>query len=172
MAGPAVVRFTARLTRSVNAKNGSGTQLNVPEAAARKLQGVTTVEGTINRHPFRAPLEQNSSGGFRVRVNKAMREGAGADVGDTVKLAVLGPEPEPAVPADLRRAFTAYPEARALWKDLNSDARRIWIRWIESAKKPETRARRVTRTVEQLAEGKRRPCCVNVYDFMQRRIQD
>jgi uncharacterized protein YdeI (YjbR/CyaY-like superfamily) len=59
-----------------------------------------------------------------------------------------------------------------LWMDLTSDGHHIWIRWIESAKKPETRARRVTRTVDQLSSGKRRPCCVNVYEFMLRRVHE
>jgi uncharacterized protein YdeI (YjbR/CyaY-like superfamily) len=101
-----------------------------------------------------------------------MREGAGADAGDTVKLAILGPEPEPTVPADLRVPLAASRQATTLWKDLTSIGRRDWIRWIESAKTPETRARRVTRTVEQLSSGKRRPCCVNVYEFMLSRVKE
>ncbi|HVX37595.1 MAG TPA: YdeI/OmpD-associated family protein [Hyphomicrobium sp.] len=34
-----------------------------------------------------------------------------------------------------------------------------WICWIESAKKAETRTRRIERTKEDLSSGKRRPCC-------------
>ena len=49
---------------------------------------------------------------------------------------------------------------------------RDWIRWIEDAKKPETRARRVTRTVSQLEDGKRRACCVDVNSFMMCRIKE
>jgi Bacteriocin-protection, YdeI or OmpD-Associated/Domain of unknown function (DUF1905) len=148
-AGPSVLRFKARLFRHPG-----------------------TAEGTMNGHPFRAALEPSASGGHSLRVNKAMCNGAGAGAGDTVKLAILGPEPEPAVPADLRLSFAASREAKTLWKDLTSNGRRDWIRWIVSAKKPETRARRVRRTVEQLSSGKRRPCCVNVYEFMLRRVQE
>lgn len=126
----------------------------------------------MNGHPFRAALEPNTSGGQQLRVNKAMRDGAGADAGDTVKLAILGPEPKPRIPADLRVAFSASREARALWKELTPDGRRDWIRWIDSTKSAQTRARRVTRTVEQLSAGKRRPCCVNVYEFMLRRVRE
>lgn len=171
--GPSVIRFQARLVRDSNgAKGGSQTLLNVPKVASKKLRGMTKVEGTINGHPFRAELEASAAGGQSLRVNNAMRGGADADVGDTVKLAVLGPEPAPAIPADLRGPLTASRDAKALWKDLTVVARRDWIRWIEGAKTPETRARRVRRTVEQLSEGKRRPCCVNVYEFMQRRVQE
>jgi hypothetical protein len=170
---PSVLRFTARLVRHPQAaKTGSGLLLNVPKAVSKKLRGLAKVEGTMNGHPFRAPLEPNPSGGHWLRVNQAMREGAGADAGDTVKLAILGPEPEPTLPADLRAALAASPEAKRLWKNLTPLGRRDWIRWVVSAKKPETRARRVTRTVEQLSAGKRRPCCVNVYEFMLCRVQE
>src|SRR5512134_3490290 len=104
--GPAVIRFQARLVQHPKtAKTSARTLLNVPKVVSKKLRGMTKVEGTINGHPFRAALEPNASGGHWLRVNQAMREGAGADAGDTVKLAILGPEPEPTVPADLRVAF-------------------------------------------------------------------
>ncbi len=171
--GPAVLRFKARLFRDPKAaNNGSWTLLDVPKPVGEQLRGTTKVEGTMNGHPFRAPLEPNDSAGHCLRVNQAMRDGAGADAGDTVKLAILGPEPEPAVPSDLRSAFKASREAKALWNDLTLIGRIDWIRWIDSAKTSETRARRVRRTVEQLSEGKRRPCCVNVYEFMLRRVQE
>jgi len=170
--GPPVIRFSARLVRDPKvAKNGSSTLLDVPKAISQKLRGMTKVEGTINGHPFRASLEPNKSGNAWVRVNQAMRKGADAAVGDAVKLAILGPEPEPTVPRDLSTAFSAAPKAKAMWGNLAPDARRIWIRWIEAAKTPETRARRVRRTREQLSEGKRRPCCVNVYEFMLDRVR-
>src|SRR5205814_6554058 len=146
--------------------------LDVPDVVSKKARssGMTSIEGTINGHPFRATLEPNTSEGHWLHVNKAMREGAGADVGDTVQLAILEPEAEPPVPADLQVALTASGKAKTLWKDLTPIGRTDWIRWIVSAKQPETRALRVTRTVEQLAEGKRRPCCVNIYEFMIARI--
>jgi hypothetical protein len=165
MRKPAVLRFDARL-------NGSGSLLDVPKAVSTKLRDMPKVEGTINGHPFRAALEHKPSGGGRLKVNKAMRRGAGVDDGDTVELAILGPEPEPKPSADLQAAFTSSPEAKTVWEELTTMGRRDWIRWIESAKKPETRARRVTRTVDQLSEGKRRACCVNVYEYMLNRVEE
>ncbi len=173
--GPPVLRFEAQLFQHPKtAKTDFQTLLNVPEWVSKKFssRGMTKVEGTINGHPFRAALEPNTSGSYWLRVNKAMLKGAGAHAGDTVKLAILGPEPEPTVPADLRVALTTSHEAKTLWDDLTTMGRRDWVRWIESAKQPETRARRVTRTVEQLSSGKRRACCVNVYEFMLCRIQE
>ena len=173
--GPPVLRFEAQLFQHPKtAKTDFQTLLNVPEWVSKQFPShvLTKVEGTINGHPFRAALEPNTSGSHWLRVNKAMLKGAVADAGDTVKLAILGPEPEPTVPADLWVALTASHEAKTLWDDLTTMGRRDWVRWIESAKLPETRIRRVTRTVEQPSSGKRRACCVNVYEFMLCRIQE
>jgi uncharacterized protein YdeI (YjbR/CyaY-like superfamily) len=63
------------------------------------------------------------------------------------------------VPTDLRKALTSDPKALAAWKDITPLARNEWICWIESAKKLETRNRRLERASTDLKDGKRRPCC-------------
>jgi len=68
-------------------------------------------------------------------------------------------EPEPRVPADLRKALAAAPIAKTRWNDLTPIARRDFISWIDSAKQLETRKRRVERACDMIATGKRRPCC-------------
>lgn len=70
-----------------------------------------------------------------------------------------GKESEPKVPTDLRHALAAAPQAESVWKNLTPIARRDFISWIESAKQLETRTRRIERTPDMLASGKRRPCC-------------
>ena len=63
------------------------------------------------------------------------------------------------VPADLRKALAGTPAALAAWEDITPLARNEWICWVEDAKKPETRRRRIERTRTELMEGVRRPCC-------------
>lgn len=63
------------------------------------------------------------------------------------------------LPADLRVSLTASPTALAAWQDITPLARNEFICWVEDAKKPETRERRIRRTREELEEGQRRPCC-------------
>jgi uncharacterized protein YdeI (YjbR/CyaY-like superfamily) len=77
----------------------------------------------------------------------------------------MNPEPageELRVPTDLRKALVATPTARVQWKDLTPIARRDFISWINSAKQPETRKRRIERACSMLAAGKRRPCCYSI----------
>src|SRR5260370_30040187 len=63
------------------------------------------------------------------------------------------------VPADLKRALTSDPQALTAWEDITPLARNEWICWIESAKKAETRGRRIEWGCSSLKDGKRRPCC-------------
>jgi uncharacterized protein YdeI (YjbR/CyaY-like superfamily) len=72
---------------------------------------------------------------------------------------------EPRVPTDLRKALAAAPKAKAQWNDLTPIARRDFISWIESAKQPETRKRRIEKACSMLAAGKRRPCCYSIVSF-------
>jgi uncharacterized protein YdeI (YjbR/CyaY-like superfamily) len=47
------------------------------------------------------------------------------------------------LPADLKKALTSDPQALTAWEDITPLARNEWICWIESAKKAETRSRRI-----------------------------
>jgi len=76
-----------------------------------------------------------------------------------------GEELEPRLPTDLRKALAAAPKAKAQWRDLTPIARRDFISWIESAKQPETRRRRIDKACSMLAAGKRRPCCYSIVSF-------
>ncbi len=72
---------------------------------------------------------------------------------------------EPRVSADLRKALAADAQAKIIWLDITPVARRDWISWIDSAKQPETRRRRIEQTCSKLVAGKRRPCCYAVVPF-------
>ena len=63
------------------------------------------------------------------------------------------------VPPDLRKALTSDSAALAIWEGLTPLARNEWICWVTFVKKAETRNEHVQRTVSELKEGMRRPCC-------------
>lgn len=62
-------------------------------------------------------------------------------------------------PTDLRKTLASFPQAQATWDDITPLAKNEWICWVESAKKSETRNRRIRIMGENLAKRKRRPCC-------------
>jgi uncharacterized protein YdeI (YjbR/CyaY-like superfamily) len=63
------------------------------------------------------------------------------------------------LPADLRKALAAHAKALTAWEDITPLARNEWICWVESAKRAETRSRRIDWGISSLGAGKRRPCC-------------
>jgi hypothetical protein len=162
---PSKIRFRATLLRPKStAKPLSWTFLTLPKEASARLpsRGMTSVYGTFNGLAFQATLEPDGQGGHWLKVDRAMREQAGAEAGEVVTLEIvpMAKEPEPSVPADLQSALAAAPPAaRTAWSDITPIARRDWIQWIVSAKQTETRSRRIRNACDMLAKGKRRPCC-------------
>lgn len=63
------------------------------------------------------------------------------------------------VPKDLGKALTSDDSALERWEDLTPLARDEWICWCITNKKPETRENHIQRTITELLEGERRPCC-------------
>lgn len=63
------------------------------------------------------------------------------------------------IPADLLAVLIKNSQSSATWEDITPLARNEWLCWVESATLNETRARRIKRAEEELASGKRRPCC-------------
>jgi hypothetical protein len=55
---------------------------------------------------------------------RKLREAAGANIADSVALAIspAAREPEPKVPADLKRTLAAAPTARQTWLDITPQA--------------------------------------------------
>lgn len=154
------IRFEAELFTI-----GSWTILRLPKSASAQLpsRGMTMVEGTINDFPFQAALEPDGKLSHWLRVDETLREGAGAEAGDTVMLAI---EPakewtEPQLPDDLESALAADPQTHALWLDCTTMARWDWIRWINATAQQETRRRRIEVAFSKLKSGMRRPCCFN-----------
>jgi hypothetical protein len=159
------IGFSATLFRPVaTAKAVDWTFLILPKDASAKLpsRGMTSVEGTFNGLAFCATLEPDGQGGHWLKVDRKLREAAGAEEGDVVSLEIApsAEKPKPTVPAELRNALAAaHRKARAVWSDITPVARRDWIQWIESAKREKTRLKRIETACDTLAKGKRRPCC-------------
>ncbi len=157
------IRFTTKLFAPTAANSiGSSAFASLPKSANAGLPTpAVMVEGAINGFPFRAVLEPAEKGIRRLKVSKAIREAAGADVADsvTVEITRVGEEPEIRVPADLRNALEVAPRAGAMWAAITPNARRDWILWLITAKQSDTRRRRVEKACDMLASGKRRVCC-------------
>ena len=115
------------------------------------------VVATVNGHTWRTSVAR-MGGEFLVGVNRAVRQEAGVEAGDTVdvELALDTAPREVEVPQALADALAADREARETFDRLAYTHRKEYARWIEEAKRDETRRRRVVQALEMLREGRTR----------------
>jgi hypothetical protein len=93
-----------------------------------------------------------------IGLNKDVRTAAGVDAGDRVRVTMeLDTELRTVdVPDDLRSALAQDPAAKVAFDRLSFTHRREYVEWVEEAKRPETRARRIAATVAGARAGKHR----------------
>lgn len=63
------------------------------------------------------------------------------------------------VPEDIEKALSANTEILERWNNLTAIQRNEWICWVTIVKKHETRVEHVQRMIDELKDGKRKPCC-------------
>ena len=143
-----------RTTVVLNGKTATG--LQVPDEVVAALGGgrrppVTVTLGGYDYRTTVAPM----GGAFWIPLAAEHREAAGVQAGQEVDVRVeLDTAPrETPLPADLAAALDD--SARAFFDGLAPSHRKEWVRWVEEAKKPETRAARVEKTAAALSEGRR-----------------
>ena len=125
----------------------------VPEktAAAAGLAYGKRVRGTVNGVPYRSSL-MKYSGVFHLGVHKATYETAKAKAGDRVEVTIEiddAPLPTDAVPRDLAKALESA-KLEGAWEKLSPSHKREHVKHVTLAKKPETRERRIEKTVAML----------------------
>ena len=157
------VGFAAMLQRPATPPRAGWAFVVLTEAASAKLpsRGMVTVDGTLAGVAFRATLSPDGEGGHWLKLPAALLRQAGVEAGTMadIALAPVVKEPEPRLPADLKRALAANAAALATWRDITATARRDWIHWITSGKQAETRPKRIGTAIDKLAKGERRACC-------------
>jgi hypothetical protein len=139
---------------------GAWTHLPIPFNVAEAFgsRGRVAVRGTINGVAYRNSILPCGDGTHYMAVNQTIRVAAGAGVGDVVKVVM---EPDTAkrtvsIPADLKKALAAKAPAHNAFGALSYSHRKELVDWIEQAKKPETRARRVEKCLKMLVERQMR----------------
>ena len=115
------------------------------------------VVATVNGYTWRTSVAR-MGGEFMLGLSKAVREAAGVQAGDTVdlELSLDTAERTVEIPAPLAAALDADPAVRAAFDGLAFTHRKEFARWIEEAKREDTRDRRVTQAVEMVRAGQTR----------------
>jgi hypothetical protein len=145
------IEFTVKL----QAVESGGFYFNLPrkESAKFGVRGRVPVTGTMNGYPFRSSIFPTGDGGHYMGLNKETREGAGGvKAGDRVRVVMeLDTAPRTVtIPPDLEKALGKSTHTRARFDKLSYTHRKEYVQWIEAAKRPETRARRLEKVLAQL----------------------
>ena len=117
------------------------------------------IKATFDGEPYRGTLVRMGTPDHILPILKEIRERIEKGPGDEVRVTIeLDTEPrEVLVPKDFAEAMNARPDVREYFDQLSFTNRKEYVRWIEGAKKAETRASRIERATTMLDDGKRSP---------------
>lgn len=112
------------------------------------------VKALIEGVPYRGTLVRMGSENHILIILKGIREQVGKTFGDEIKVSVEADAEArvAAVPAELKRVFKSDKEAKSAFEKLSYSHQKEYVKWIEEAKKAETRARRVEQAIQLLKE--------------------
>ncbi len=111
------------------------------------------VDAEINDYPI-AGAFQPARGKYYLMLSKRFLKSAGLAIGDKVEVRFrVADQEEVNVPEELEAALKGDRAARTFWKSLSAGKRRGMAHRVESAKRAETRARRVVEIMEALAKN-------------------
>ena len=135
------------------ATGGTTTGFDVPESVVTALGSGKRpkVLVTVGGHSWQTSIAP-MGGRFMLGVSAANRAAAGLEAGQTVPVTVvLDTAPRVIeVPSDLAEALAAAPDAAAGWARLSYSHQRAHVDALLAAKKPETLASRLTKTLAML----------------------
>ena len=147
----AAKRFTVELERVGKTATMFRVPFDLKEAFG---QARPPVRVTIRGHEWRTTPGVYGGVGHIV-VNRSVKAATGVDAGERVRVTMaLDTEPrEVEVPDDLEEALARDKDATRAFAGMSFTHRREYVEWIEEAKRPSTRARRVATTVERVRTG-------------------
>ena len=110
------------------------------------------VKATVNGAEYRGSIVR-MGGKYCLGIPKAFREAAGIEAGENIVVTIEKDDVERTVeiPTDLAAALKKDKSLKAAWDRLSYTLRRENARAIVEAKQPETRARRLEKTLSLLA---------------------
>ena len=149
--------MTTRRFMTTVVRSGSRTFIAIP-FDPNAIWGVKQrhyISGSINGCSVRGSLGSDGDQYF-LPLGAAWRRDTGIDTGADVEveLAPEGPQTDTLAP-DVAAALADAPEARAFFESLATFYRNGYVRWIESAKRQETRQARIAETIALLKAGKK-----------------
>ncbi len=110
-----------------------------------------------NAVEYRGSLAKMKSECHILGLTQDVRKQLGKTFGDEVSVSLIEDTEERIgeISDDIQFIFNENPEAKALFDKMSYTHRKEYIRWIEEAKKPETRENRKTKMIQMILDGKK-----------------
>jgi hypothetical protein len=115
-------------------------------------RGQVKIKATIDGYLYRGSIVNMGKGKHLLGIRKDMRQAIKKEIGDNVHI-ILEKDTEPRIveiPDDFSDALEPYPELKLKFDNYSYSHKKEYIGWITSAKKPETRQRRIVQVIEKL----------------------
>lgn len=135
---------------------GGWTYVRVPRLPknTKKNFGYVTVKGTIDGFSIsKYNIMPMKDGNFFLPIRTEIRKKIGKEAGETVEV-ILYPDHAPLkAPKELLECLADDPAALKFFGTLTDSNKKYYIEWIYSAKRVETKADRIAKTMDRLARG-------------------
>ena len=144
--------------RTTLASRGPAAAIVLDESQVAELGGGAKrfpIVATVNGYSWRTTVAR-MRGEFLVGLNRAVRQEAGVEAGDTadVEIELDTAERDVDLPRALADALATDSAARAGFDQLAYTHRNEYARWISEAKRDETRQKRLAEVLQRLRESK------------------
>lgn len=142
-----------------NEKFVNGAYIEIPfdvEAFFGKKR--VNVNATFDGVPYRGSMVRMGSPVHILIIRKDIRAKIGKSFGDLIDVRVeedLAPRVVE-VPDDFKAMLKEVPEVAAFFKKLSYTHQKEYVNWIVTAKRPETRTRRMNKAIEMMSKGEKR----------------
>ena len=157
MAKPTIIEFDGVMEFIPSAPNSGAIPFpfDMVECFGKKS---VKVKITCDGIEYRGLLKSMGNGPFCL-FRKDIRQKLGKGPGDTVHVTVQKDTEERVVevPSELKERLEASPQAKAFFEKLSYTGRKEYARWVASAKREDTKLRRLEKSVEFLLAGKKSP---------------
>jgi hypothetical protein len=122
-------------------------------------RGQVKVKAKFDGHSYRGVLANMGTGCHLIMLRKDVRAAIGKQVGDKVQVEIERDLEERIVelPSDLKKALAKSKKAQTFFDSLSYTNKKEYALWISSAKREETRQKRLSELVPKLLTGKKNP---------------
>jgi hypothetical protein len=154
-----VYRFTATIDKPDDGINGAFVSIPFDVEKTFDTRGMVKVKAKFDGYPYRGILHNMGTGCHVILLRKDVRAAIGKEFGDVVNVEIVRDTEERIVdlPPDLEALLSKNKKARSFFDSLSFTNRKEYSVWISSAKRTETRDKRLSEVIPKLLMGRKNP---------------